>query len=152
MDVGSILMILAITILTAVFIARPVVEGWDEGASEVDRRVSALKVELEQALALLQEMEMDRAMEKIAAEDYEPARAPLVARAAELMRAMDEMQGRYLPADEAREAEIEAAVMRRRSRQVSPPGYCTQCGTPLRAGDRFCGSCGAPVQAQGMRA
>jgi len=30
--------------------------------------------------------------------------------------------------------------------QASPARHCTQCGQALRSNDRFCGSCGAPVE------
>lgn len=30
--------------------------------------------------------------------------------------------------------------------QSPPPGYCTHCGNPLKAVDRFCGQCGKPVK------
>lgn len=30
---------------------------------------------------------------------------------------------------------------------VAQPGFCSQCGAPLRAGARFCASCGASVTA-----
>lgn len=35
---------------------------------------------------------------------------------------------------------------RRELPQTSPAGHCTQCGQALRSSDRFCGSCGAPVE------
>lgn len=150
MDVASILIVLALSILTAMFIVRPLVEPGRGDGRDGGRRLSVLKAELEQALALLQELDLDRAMEKIAPEDYAANRSPLVARAAELMREIDTLQSGVGPAAEDRgedlEAEIEAAVARRRqARSAAATGFCTQCGNPIQVGDRFCVGCGAPV-------
>ena len=39
---------------------------------------------------------------------------------------------------------------RKRPAQTKPTasGYCTRCGRPLRADDRFCGKCGTPVKGE----
>jgi hypothetical protein len=154
MDAGSILVVLALTLLVGVFVARPIVEGRGIMVSALDRHLSALKAELEQVMALIQEMDMDQAMDKIQPEDYACGRATLVNRGAALMREIDELDptpaASRAPAAAAAAAQIEAGVARLRSRHEAAPGvFCAQCGRRAQAGDRFCIHCGSPLAAKG---
>jgi hypothetical protein len=154
MDAGSILVVLALTLLAGLFVARPIVEGRGLAVSALDRRLSALKAELEQVMALIQEMDMDQAMDKIQPEDYAGGRAVLVGRGAALMRQIDELDpspaATRAPAAAATDAEIEAEVARLRSRTEAAPGvFCAQCGRRAKAGDRFCVQCGSPLAPKG---
>jgi hypothetical protein len=154
MDAGSILVVLALTLLVGVFVARPIVEGRGTMVSAPDRRLSALKAELEQVVALIQEMDMDQAMDKIQPEDYACGRADLVSRGAALMREIDGLDSSpaasRAPAAAATEAEIEAEVSRLRGRTEAAPGmFCAQCGRQAQAGDRFCVHCGSPLAPRG---
>jgi len=157
MDIGSILVTLALVLLAAVFISRPLIEGRGTALTEEDRQLSASKAELEKVLVSLQEMDMDYAMQKISPEDYQSGRLPLVSRGAELMKEIDQLEGRGASADHPAasesESEIEADVARIRGRgETSPGGFCGRCGQPVQAGDRFCLRCGSPLQTEGARA
>jgi len=157
MDIGSILMTLALVLLTAVFISRPLLEGRGTALTEEDRFLSASRAELENVLASLQEMDMDYAMQKISPEDYQSGRVPLVNRGAELMKEIDQLEGRGAsvdrPAASESESEIEAEVARFRGRGgTSPGGFCGHCGQPFQVGDRFCVRCGSPLQTEGAGA
>ncbi len=157
MDIGSILITLALVLLAVVFIARPLLEGSGTALSEEDRQLSASKSELENVLASLQEMDMDYAMQKISPEDYQSGRLPLVSRGAELMKEIEQLEERGASADHPAatesEAEFEAEVARIRGRgETSPGGFCGRCGQPVQAGDRFCLRCGSPLQTEGARA
>jgi hypothetical protein len=156
MDIGSILITLALVLLAVVFIARPLLEGRGTALTEEDRCLSASRAELENVLASLQEMDMDYAMQKILPEDYQAGRVPLVCRGAELMKEIDQLEGRGAstghPAASESESEIEAEVARLGGRgEVSPGGFCGHCGQPVQAGDRYCVRCGSPLQTEGAR-
>jgi hypothetical protein len=153
MDIGSVLITLALVLLTAVFIARPLVEGEGTVLAGEDRRLSAAQAELDRVLASLQEMDMDRAMQKISPEDYQVGRGPLTRRGAELMREIDQLEGRgasgEAPADLAAEVELEAEVARLRGGgQAFQGGFCGHCGQPAQVGDRYCARCGSPLQGE----
>ncbi len=154
MDAGSILVVLALMLLVGVFVARPIIEGRGIMVSASDRRLSALKAELEQVMALIQEMDMDQAMDKIQPGDYARGRAALVSRAAALMREIDGLDrspaASRAPAAAATDAEIEAEVARLRGRTDAALGvFCAQCGRRAQAGDRFCVRCGSPLAPKG---
>lgn len=151
MDIGSILIMLAITVLVLAFVARPFARRGGSLVSESERNLSALQAERDKILSLIQEIELDHAAGKIPDEDYLPQRTSLVQRGAEVLRSIDTLQTakpQPVPrAERDREAQIEGAVARLRQ-QAPPgiaPGHCTQCGKMLVAGDRFCSHCGAPV-------
>lgn len=148
MDGASVLIVLSLAVLSGLFLARPLI-----GPRRTDARIGAdrlahLRADLDQQLRLLEELELDREMGKTSPEAFAAERPVLVARAAALMRQIDEAQASSAPeeADRELEAEIEPGVRhRRRNRWQPAEPHCTQCGMPLRRGDRFCGHCGARV-------
>jgi hypothetical protein len=157
MDPGTWLLIIALSILVASYIARPLVEKKGLGSSSEEKLLSLLQEEKEQALSMLQELEMDFAMGKVKAEDYQAERSELIRRGASILRQVDQLSGSDVAGlhglsgheeggPEALEAEIERAISRRRKKQrVTAAGFCTQCGNQVLPGDRFCVRCGARV-------
>ena len=156
MDLGSILILIGLTSLVAVFIVRPLAERRSSLVTPEEHQLSALQAERDKILAMIREIEMDHAMGKIRPEDFESQRAALVARGSGVLREIDSRGGApAIPTtvDEL-DAAIEAAVVSRRAPAVaagaSPAtagaaGFCTSCGQRLQAGDRFCARCGTPV-------
>jgi hypothetical protein len=147
MEIGGLLISLAILVLVVAFVARPLVERQAQPVSDSDRELSALQAERDRIMRLLQDLEMDHAMGKITPEDYQAQRAPLVTRGAEVLRQIDQ----HLPvgpaaatADDALEQEI----ARRRASAAAAAGYCASCGNALQSGDRFCIRCGTAVAAE----
>jgi hypothetical protein len=157
MDLGSILVILAIFIFVAGFIVRPILEKRGFSVTDASRHLSELQAERDQILLVLQELDMDHAMGKIPSEDYESQRPGLVARGAAILRELDEL-GALTPLNAVQplgtngqedgdlDAIIEKEILRRRkSSRDEESGFCTQCGNQLQSGDRFCTSCGTKV-------
>ena len=103
---------------------------------------------------VLQELDMDHTMGKILTEDYDVQRPGLVAKGAQILRELDQLGA--LDATTAKpngqegqdlDDVIEAEIMRRRKKiSEKPAEFCSQCGNPLQAGDRFCTSCGAKIE------
>ena len=172
MDIASILLILAVAVLVAMYVSRPffsrtpVVKTVD--ADPRERELSALLAERDRLLTALQELEFDQALGKIPAEDYPEQRAALLAAGAEVYRKLDEMEetapaasaeDRLEAAVAARRADavrtgqapipprpsddLEARIAARRSqRQEKSAGFCPGCGNPVQKSDRFCPRCG----------
>jgi hypothetical protein len=157
MEVGSILVVLALAILAAAFILRPLIDREAEEAGTGETALSSKRAELEHVLSLIQDLDMDYAMEKIPADDYKGSRPELLSRGADLMREIESLErtnGRQ-PAPERSDldAEIEAEVARLRGGPgAAPAGFCGRCGQPALAGDRFCIRCGAPLTVEGAGA
>jgi hypothetical protein len=149
MDLGSLLVILALAVLAAAFIARPLFEGGVPAPAETETALSAKKAELDRVLGLIQDLEMDFAMAKVLPADYEAARPELVRRGADLLRELDRAEGnghRRMAGGEDLDSEIEAEVARLRGGAgAAPAGFCGRCGQAALSGDRFCVRCGAPL-------
>ena len=71
MDLGSILILIGLTLLVAVFIARPLAERRSSLVTPEEHQLSALQAERDKILAMIREIEMDHAMGKIRPLDFE---------------------------------------------------------------------------------
>jgi hypothetical protein len=153
MDPGSLLVILALGLMAAIFIAQPLLGRRESGVTKEDRRLSELLAERDRVLATLQDLDMDHVMGKVLQEDYRAQRTALVSRGAEVLRAIDELRGTVgdvIPETDL-EIEIETAVARlRRGENRASGGTCGSCGREIVAGDRFCVHCGASLLEEGM--
>ncbi len=157
MDLGSLLVIFALVIIIVGYIARPILERRAISVTEFSRYDSELQAERDQTLMNLQELDMDHAMGKIPADEYQSRRAVLVARGVKILRELDRLSGvtQMVPAqsegishqdEDDLEVLIEREIRQRRALlREETAGYCPQCGYQLHVGDRFCTSCGSKV-------
>ncbi|GIV65560.1 MAG: hypothetical protein KatS3mg046_820 [Bellilinea sp.] len=122
MDVGSVLLILALALLVGMILTQPFMRIKEtekliqerKTSQEKDHLRSALLAEQERVLSALQELEFDYTLGKIPAEDYPHERAALLKYGADILRQLDALQptnGRQKTAEER----IEAAVAARRA-------------------------------------
>jgi hypothetical protein len=153
MDLGSILIVLALAIVVIAFLAKPLLDHQGRDPTPGERRLSVLLASREQVLETLLEMDADHAMGKILPEDYQAERARWVARGVEILKEIDAQSAvapSMPPALRDLDQEIEAEVAR--LRRGRPASFCSQCGLALQPGDRFCPRCGAAVARQEVRA
>ena len=149
MDLGSILIILALVLLTAFFIARPLIEQKSICGAEDDHRLLTLQTERDRVLDALQELDMDHAMGKVLLDDYQMQREVLVARGAHILKTMDGLE--VAVDDSSREKGLKARLDNkvehlRRDRREFSGEICDACGGPVFKGDRFCSSCGKSLK------
>ncbi|MBI3159092.1 MAG: zinc ribbon domain-containing protein [Chloroflexi bacterium] len=172
MDIGSILLILALALLVAAFVARPLLAGHSSVVSEREHRISALLAERDRLLDALLELDFDNQMGKVPEDIYPAQRASLMGRAAEVLKELDALEPQPAPAGDAVEAAIaakratsgdpletmiaqrKAAMQKDRTsgaaRKASQPAktgakFCHVCGKAVQPGDRFCPNCGAAL-------
>jgi hypothetical protein len=165
MDLATVLVLAAMLILTAAFIARPLAAGEGQAVGESERRLSALAAKQDQILAFLSELDADFAMGKILPEDHQQQRSEWLTRGAGVLKEIDELRAvpersaleAHLEEEVARlraglrgettdlEARLESEVAHLRGRLGATSGFCGNCGRPLISGDRFCSHCGTPV-------
>jgi hypothetical protein len=132
MDIGSILLILALAVLAGVFVSQPFnkpASGSESlPADQPESRRSALQAEHERLLNALSELDGDYSLGKVPEEDYPTQRAALLQAGASVLRQLDELKPPVgtPPADAPAPQEMR----------------CTKCGAALRADDLFCPRCG----------
>ena len=132
MTIGAMIVGLALLVLIGSIVLRPLTRrgGRDEAPQEEDR-----PPRLEDVLAALRDLDFDHQTGKVSEDDYTPARAGLLAKAAQAIdRDQESSVGDIL---EARVKEI-----RRRLDEDVPAAYCAHCGGRLLPEDRFCTRCG----------
>ncbi len=158
MTIGSILLGVALLILVVLFLARPFVQRASlTHLPRTDRQ--RLLARKEAILTQILALEFDYETGKVPAEVYQPQREAMVAEAAVVLQELD-----ALPLVGRVDAEIEAAIaqLRGQTAVTTPPvtapvaapvvvqvtgknghgRFCTQCGSPIDPGDKFCARCG----------
>lgn len=123
MDLGSIFLILALLVLVALYVSRPLFDRTMKNLpvmaevseeTTADHQRSALMAERDRILNALQELDFDHVLGKIPEEDYPRQRAILVQRGADVLRQLDTLQTK--PSDTTDvEDRIEAAIAARRA-------------------------------------
>lgn len=167
MDIGAFLLLAALFIPLAMYLAQPFTEKRRPRArSEEDHRRSALMAERDSILDALQELDFDHSLGKVPEEDYPQLRAELLQKGAAILKELDSLES----ASDAEDAEhrLEAAIAarrakrvetdseseseeddlesliaaRRRARKEKSAGFCPNCGHPVLQTDKFCPHCG----------
>jgi ribosomal protein L32 len=119
MDIGSILLILALLIPVVIFISRPLLESSPVNISHSEQDISALLANRDQVVEAIQDLDSDYNMGKIPPENYPDQRNKLLQNGAEILRQIDAFQGTSatLTAEDRLE---EAIVARRLSLDTAP--------------------------------
>jgi hypothetical protein len=167
MEISSILLLLAVVILVAIYLYAPLTQNAKKIHSGESHELSALKAERDRVINSLQELDFDNNLGKVPLEEYPEQRAALLRKGADILRRLDELT----PAASAQknaEARIEKAAhadltmddgsvmsdddiesmiaMRRKQHKGKSAGFCPKCGKPVLVTDKFCPSCGKSLQ------
>lgn len=165
MDLGSLFIVVALTLLVGLFVAQPFMKTpagerliANKGAAYgPDHERSVLLAERDRLLNALQELEFDQALGKIPAEDYPVQRAELLQAGAEVLRKLDDFEPQGSPTEQSAEDRIEAAVAARRAdavKRTGAAGELDELDLAINARRRdkqeksagFCPKCGNVVQ------
>lgn len=165
MEISSLLLILTVAMLTMAFIIRPFVNSktWKTSKKENPEQVnndhaySSLLAEKERILSAIEELDFDNKLNKVPEDLYPVQRTEFMNRAAEVLKALDEMgvaqpipvgmkTGKPRPGNGEYD-EVEALIAKRRGEvNAKSKSFCPHCGKPAQASDRFCPKCGKPVR------
>ena len=161
MDIGSILLLLALVVLVTAYVASPLRTGQKRrtpNAASIE--LSELLAERERVLDALAELDFDNDMGKIPDELYPVQRDALLKRGAAVLKLLDDRTPGKQAASEAAETQeavapddpVEAMIFARKlaketgkAKNNTNTKFCPNCGTGLQTGDKFCASCGEKV-------
>jgi hypothetical protein len=141
--IAALLMVLALTVLVGLFVARPFIQPHTvpsaEARSEAEHTEhvrSNLLAERDRVLEALQELDFDNALGKIPMEDYPVQRAALLQSGADVLRQLDEIEARSGGKRQAGRTEdrIEAAVAAHRADAVAARARRSAEAIPAAAG------------------
>ncbi len=166
MDIGAILLIVALLLGVGLYLAAPLMDNRIRRASEGSQEISSLMAERDRVINALQELDFDFRLGKIPEEDYPSQRTDLLQKGAEILKKLDaltsaksgdkDFENRLEKAVAARRADaartstvqisdddIESMLAARRKEHKSKSaGFCPRCGKPVMVSDHFCPNCG----------
>jgi NADH pyrophosphatase NudC (nudix superfamily) len=172
MDIGAILLLLAVMLVTGVFVIQPFLKSRRPRAiSAEEHELSALMAERDRLITAVQELDFDYTLGKIPSEDYPAMRVRLIQNAADVLRNLDTLQAAQSTPADAEEAliaarradklkksalsergvlqaddDVEALIASRKAaRKEKSAGFCAKCGKAILRSDRFCPHCGKPI-------
>jgi hypothetical protein len=147
MDIGSILIGLALLVLVGAYIGQPLIVKGGRKVTHEDRKLSELQAQRDRILNRLQELDMDFTMGKVLEADYQHERSGLMQKGADTLKTIDELTGGITVPVAETEDDIEAAVARLRGKaRESTGGFCPSCGGAVQEGDAFCTHCGQTLK------
>jgi rubrerythrin len=166
MDIGAILLIVALLLGVGLYLAAPLMDNRIRRAPEGNQEISSLMAERDRVINALQELDFDFRLGKIPEEDYPSQRTDLLQKGAEVLKKLDaltsaksgdnDFENRLEKAVAARRADaartstaqisdddIESMLAARRKEHKSKSaGFCPRCGKPVMVSDHFCPNCG----------
>lgn len=172
MDIGSLLLGLALLLVVGFIVARPLVEQ-RSSAEKTPSTLEQLLAAREQNLTALRDLDFDHTTGKITPEDYQVERVKLVAQGVNVLKQLDALGHQNVPATATTEDAIEAAVAQRRkttpatnideameaaiAHRRAPQtvttaapsngstAACPGCQAKVHADDKFCPTCGVAL-------
>ncbi len=145
MNIGAIFIILAILLLTALYIAHPLLENKSSKATRTNEGLSSLLAERERLLAAIEELDFDHELGKIDKEEYSHQRQILLQQGAAILQQLEQSDLEPAAALKEPEDSLEALIAaRKRELKGEKKGkFCPQCGQGIQTSDKFCAKCGA---------
>lgn len=146
------LSLLALTLLTYILQPLQVAGAVEDALEQVMDELEELYARRDALYQAIKDLEMDYQAGKLNEEDYHLFRQRLRREAAEVLRAIDHLVAQQNAVRERLETLVKAMREQPSPTQetaeelLSAPAYCSRCGHRVRAGDRFCSQCGAPLQ------
>jgi hypothetical protein len=167
MEISSIFFILAVVVMTGMYLYAPFTTRARHTRVNESHEVSALKAERDRVINSLQELDFDFNLGKIPAGEYPDQRAALLQKGADILRKLDELApvasssvnaearienatvagradtGAKAPILAESDDDLESMIAaRRREHKSKSAGFCPKCGKSVLVTDKFCPSCG----------
>ena len=172
MDIGAILLLLAVLLSVSLYLAAPLMRNHSRRVPQETQEASSLMAERDRIINALQELDFDFKLGKIPEEDYPVQRAELLQLGTGVLKKLDGITATLSPnnedKDEVSRLEKAAAVRqadasdkskkltddeiesmlaaRRKARKTKSAGFFPRCGKSVLTTDLFCPSCGKALR------
>ena len=134
-----------VTALVGAWVTRPLWQG-AEPLSPPDPAAVELLAQRQAILAMLRDLDAERALGRLDAAEHELLRAEAVGHGAAVLRAIDRLAEAARSASAQRLARVEADVRAARAAEEPETRRCDGCGHVTDRGDRFWARCGRPLE------
>jgi hypothetical protein len=169
MDLGAILILLALLVAVGWFLAAPLMRGAHPRPLDESPEISALLAERDRVINALQELDFDFKLGKVPEDGYPAQRNELLQRGANILTELDRLAPQAASGSDVSDR-IEQAIVeepgaevasggtladeriesllaaRRAARRDKSAGFCPHCGKPVLLNDRFCPNCGKSLR------
>lgn len=152
MDIGAILVIVAMAVLVIGYITRPFISGRSRSKKSASDNFSHLLAERDRLMTAILELEFDNELGKVPEDVYSLQREDLSTRTIIVMKELDEKRGgdEELIKEEIKKPsrhkvdDIERMIALRKSSKSNNKTnkFCSECGNEIQTGDKFCMGCG----------
>lgn len=175
MDLGALLLVIALLLCVSLYLAAPLMKISSPRISQETQEVSSLMAERDRIITALQELDFDFKLGKIPEEDYPAQRAELLQKGAGILQKLDELSPSPESPSGSSNSRLEQAVARgqadsaartsagksmritddeiesmlaarRKTRKTKSAGFCPRCGKPVLTTDLFCPNCGKALR------
>ena len=135
----TILGVFVLAVLSFAFIAYPFFKRRSGSpVSSEDEKYRELYSRRDTTYAMLKELEFDYQSGILTEEDYRDLETRYKRKAISILRDADDLENDTPAEDETEKQDKEL--------QPGKSGFCSQCGTAFREGDRFCARCGTSLK------
>jgi hypothetical protein len=153
MDLFVLLIFIVSLAIVVFFLSRPLIKSAKRKENQGSEKTNTLQSEHEAILSALQDLELDRSMDKISDADYALQRSALMRRGVIVLQKLDgETRKSIIDKPEKRpisgmtDDQLEDLLAeRRRNKNGKSTGFCPHCGKPALAKDSFCSHCGSSL-------
>jgi hypothetical protein len=139
----SAIFIIAATVVV-IYVFRPLFGDQEKIRSRKVGRKRQLLETRESLYDSIKELDFDYRMGKVEEDDYKATRSRYQSQAVDLMKAIDQSNGRAESSEDKIEQEI-AALRGSGSKKRGKKKSCSNCNSPVPANARFCPQCGQAI-------
>ena len=151
MEIGSLLIVLFLFILSGFFVLRPFFAETENERRAGTTLRDSLVAERERLFHAIEELDLEFELEKISSEEYTRNRDILLAEAAKVLKELDDLpksRGGKSKKTAAVQADDELEKMiadRREQLKGKKSSQCPHCAKPVDKGAQFCSHCGGAL-------
>jgi len=139
MEIGSLILLIALLIIVGVYVYSPVINGEYHELSQERKNLILIESQQKAVLKSLVDLDFDFEIGKISSEDHQLNRVGLLLRAETIYQKISNIQANI--SLNISDTQIEKKIKNYKN-SLSQISNCSECGLPIFTSDKYCGECG----------